>query len=484
MTATPFDDVGTPDLAVIGLGRLGRLLATALVTSGFAVAAHERSGDGDDAFLRDASATGRFMRVTGPTTEVVRLLVPPRRLVVAVPAGPPVDAVLEEIAGALEPGDVIVDTGNAHHADTTRRLREHSERGILFLGAGVAGGDDMTGPGPALMVGGNPDGWPLVADVLRSIAGRSPSGDRYCEWVGVGGAGHFVKMVHNAVEYADMQGLAEAYQLMRVVLGLTAREQHEVFSRWAESELESYLVQITADILAVDDQDGTPILDHILDIADQHGTGAWSVSESLALGVPATLAAAAVHARSLSAMKDDRLAGSQQLPGPAVAFRASRTTLVDDLAEAVLATRIVSYTQAFLLLGRGSDAYGWDLDSSGIAALWQGSIVRSALLNRVRDALASDSDRRSLLLDDHIRDRVTRSQASWRRIVSTAAEHGVPVPAMSAGLAFYDGYRTSRLPADLIQAQRDYFAAHGYERIDGEDGVRYHTDWGRETRGA
>jgi 6-phosphogluconate dehydrogenase len=398
-------------------------------------------------------------------------------LVLATPSGPALDLLIGQVAAELTPGDVLVDFSNSHYVDTTRRVQQLAEDGILFLGAGVSGGDG-TG-GPAIAVGGHPEGWMLAADMLRSIAGRSADGKPFCVWVGEGGAGHFVKMVHNGIEYADMQSIAEAYHLMRDALSLESRDLRGVFAQWAGSELDAYLVSITADILDANAEDGTPLLDHILDVADQHGTGAWTVAESLELRVPATLVAAAVHARSLSALKGERLTAAESLYGPGSSFGGSRAGLLDDLAQALVATRIVSYTQAFFLLRQGSRAHRWDINLTAVAAMWQGSIIRSALLNDVRDAFASDPELSTILLDDRLRERVVRSQASWRRVVATAADIGVPTPTISAALTFYDGFRAPRLPANLLQAQRDYFASHGYERLDRERGTRFHTDWPR-----
>jgi 6-phosphogluconate dehydrogenase len=456
------------DVAVVGLGELGRRLVTDLASAGHLVAACNRSA---------GRAVGLPPGVERTTSipELVQLLAPPRRVILAVEAGRAPDDAIEQLVPRLEPGDVIVDAGNSHFADTTRRSRALEERGIGFLGAGMSGFG--AGRGPAITVGGSERAWPLVADLLASIAGRSSGLEPYCAWVGDGGAGHFAKLVHNAIEYVDMQLICEGYDLLRHGLGLQAAEVQLVFGDWSRGELASYLVEITATILAAEDDDRTPLVERVLDVADQKGTGGWAVQESIALGVPATLVAEAVHARNLSAMKDERIAAADLLGRP-VPTLDRRGELVDDLRLAMLATRAVSYTQAFMLLQRGGERHGWTLDRAAIARIWQGgSIIGSALLGKVGDSLAEDGDLPSLLLGARFRTLIERSEPSWRRVVASAVEIGLPVPTLSASLAYYDGYRASRLPANLLQAQRDHFAAHTYERVDRDRGIRFHTDW-------
>jgi 6-phosphogluconate dehydrogenase len=465
------------DLALVGLARLGQNLILSLADQGYDVVAYNRTTEKVDEFLRGAAAGRPNVVGARSVAEMVGLLSPPRTVLLAVAAGRATDELVEELVPHLEPGDLIVDAGNSHFADTTRRAQRLEEEGMLFVGAGFSSGGRDARDGPAIVAGGSADAWPRIRDLLLSIAARSPDGQPCCSWVGEGGAGHFVKMVHNGIEYADMQLVCEAYQLLRDGLGLSAAEMQRVFAEWNRGELDSYLISITADILAVEDEDGAPLVDKILDAADQQGTGTWTVTSSLELGVPATLVAEAVHARSLSAMKDERVAAARVLNGPPGSIEDGNDALVDDLRDAMLATRAVSYTQAFMLMRKAAAEYGWPLDAGAIAATWQGSIIRSALLTTVRTAFDTDPDLGSVLLGDTSSALVDRCQPAWRRVVATAVGLGIPVPAISGGLAFYDGYRTARLPANLLQAQRDYFAAHTYERIDRERGLGFHTDW-------
>jgi 6-phosphogluconate dehydrogenase len=440
------------------------------------VAAYNRSPGRIDDVVRDLAA-GYVVPATS-VADAVRMLAPPRLVLLAVPADGAPDDVIAELVRHLEPGDVIVDAGNSHFGDSSRRARELRERGVHFLDAGISGFG--TRYGPAITVGGSSEGWQLGAGVLRAVAGGGK-----CDRVGESGAGHFAKLVHNAIEYADMQLICEAYHLLRDGAGLSVADARRVFEDWSGSELAAYLVEITANILAAEDADGSPLVERILDVADQRGTGGWAVEESVDLGVPATLVAEAVHARSLSARKDERLIAAHVLSGPSGGGVRDGVAFVDDLHSALLASRAVSYTQAFMLLQRGAESYGWTLDRAAIAGIWQdGSIVGSTLLEHVRDALTDEPELSSLLLDDRFGALIDESQAGWRRVVTTAVELGLPVPAHSAALAFYDTHRAARLPANLLQAQRDYFAAHTYERVDRERGLRFHTDWpGAGTRG-
>ncbi len=466
------------DIAIVGLGRLGQSLILNLAEHGYKVAVYNRGLERMEEFLRGPAAGQPNAVGARSLAELIGALGRPRVVVLAVRAGAAVDELIGRLAPHLDPGDLIVDAGNSHFADTTRRAKLLEDQGLLFIGAGISAGAEGLRHGPTIMPGGSPEAWPLVRDMLRAIAGRSLDGEPCCAWVGDAGAGHFVKMIHNGIEYVDMQLICEGYQLLSEGLGLAAEETQRVFAEWSRGELDSYLISITANILAVEDGDGAPLLDKILDVADQRGTGAWVVSSSLELGVPATLAAEAVHARSLSAMKDERVAAARMLEGPAGLFDGSREALIDDTRDAMLATRVVSYAQAFMLLRGAALEYGWQLDHGAIAGIWQGGgIIRSAMLKDVRDAFLRNPALESLLLDDALVAVVRRCQTSWRRVVATAVELGIPTPAISGALAFYDGYRREKLPASLLQAQRSYFAAHTYERVDAERGVGFDTDW-------
>ena len=466
------------DIALIGLARLGQNLILSLADHGYRVVAYNRTVEKATEFLRRAAIDRPNLVGAQSLDEMIGLLARPRKVVLTVPAGSAPDELIEQLVPHLEPGDLIVDAGNSHFADTIRRAEYLKNRGILFIGAGISAGGEGARNGLSIMPGGSPEAWPLVKEMFQSIAARSPDGEPCCDWVGEGGAGHFVKMIHNGIEYVDMQLICEAYQLLSEGLGLTVEETQRVFAEWNRGELESYLISITADILSVADEDGAPLIDKILDVADQQGTGTWTVASSLELGVPATLVAEAVHARCLSAMKEERIAAAQLLEGPTGPFEGSREPFVQDIRDAMLATRVVSYTQAFMLLRSAAEEHGWRVSYGAIAAIWQGSIIRSVLLKDVRDAFARNPDLRSVILERRsFSSLIDRCQASWRRVVATAVELGIPTPVTSGALAFYDGYRSARLPANLLQAQRNYFAGHTYERIDGERGLRFTTDW-------
>jgi 6-phosphogluconate dehydrogenase len=391
---------------------------------------------------------------------------------------------IEQLLAYLEPGDLIIDGGNSHFSDTIRRTKQLEAKGLLYIGTGVSGGEEGARHGPSLMPGGSPQAWPLVQEIFQSIAARTPDGAPCCDWVGEDGAGHYVKMTHNGIEYGDMQLICEAYQLLRDGLGLSAEQMHDVFAGWNEGELDSYLVEITRDILAYRDEDGEPLLEKILDTAGQKGTGKWTSVSAFDLGVPVTLIAEAVYARCLSAMKNERVAAARMLSGPArregghPVHPADERRLVGALGEALLAAKIVSYAQGFMLLREAATEYGWALDYGAIAQMWRGGcIIRSVFLERITDAFNQDPELPSLLLDDYFRGVLRRCQPAWRATVATAIKLGIPAPALSSALAFYDGYRNPRLPANLLQAQRDYFGAHTYERVDRPQGEFFHTDW-------
>ncbi|HSV57208.1 MAG TPA: decarboxylating NADP(+)-dependent phosphogluconate dehydrogenase, partial [Magnetospirillaceae bacterium] len=408
------------------------------------------------------------------------LLKRPRKVILMVKAGQAVDEFIETLLPHLDQGDVIIDGGNSHYPDSTRRTRYLKRKGFRFIGTGVSGGEEGARRGPSIMPGGDPEAWPAVKEIFQAIAARTDDGQPCCDWVGEEGSGHYVKMVHNGIEYGDMQLICEAYHVMKQGLGLDAQEMHRVFAEWNRGELDSYLIEITRDILAYKDEDGSPLVEKILDTAGQKGTGKWTGISSLELGVPVTLIGEAVYARCLSAMKDERTKASLILAGPesGVIRVRDREAFLEDLRLALLASKIVSYSQGYMLLREAAREEGWHLNYGGIALIWRGGcIIRSVFLGRIKEAFDRDPGLRSLLLDEYFRNVLARCQASWRRVVSLAVEAGIPVPALSTALGFYDGYRCGRLPANLLQAQRDYFGAHTYERIDRPRGEYFHTDW-------
>jgi len=395
-----------------------------------------------------------------------------------VKAGAPVDQFIDALIPLLEKGDIIIDGGNSHFPDTARRTKYVEEKGLLYIGTGVSGGEEGALRGPSLMPGGSPEAWPHIKPIFQAIAAKVDDGSPCCDWVGEGGAGHFVKMVHNGIEYGDMQLICEAYHLMKDVLGMTADEMHEVFKEWNEGELNSYLIEITRDILAYKDEDGQPLVDKILDTAGQKGTGKWTAIAALDEGIPLTLIGEAVFARCLSAMKEERVEASKVLKGPAVKFEGDKKAFIEDIRKALYASKIVSYAQGFTLMRAAAKTYGWNLNYGGIALMWRGGcIIRSVFLGKIKEAFDKNPELTNLLLDPFFKEKVEAAQDSWRRVVSTAILNGVPVPAFASALTYYDGYRSERLPANLLQAQRDYFGAHTYERVDRPRGEFYHTNW-------
>ncbi|MEO6907323.1 MAG: decarboxylating NADP(+)-dependent phosphogluconate dehydrogenase [Abditibacteriaceae bacterium] len=465
------------DIAVIGLAVMGQNLILNMNDNGYTVVAFNRTVSKVDDFLEN-EAKGTNVIGAHSIEEMVSKLKRPRKVMLMVKAGDPVDQFIDKILPHLEPGDLIIDGGNSFFMDTRRRTKEMEEKGMLYIGAGVSGGEEGARNGPSIMPGGSEKAWPLVKDLFQAIAAKTPSGDPCCDWVGRDGAGHYVKMVHNGIEYGDMQVICEAYQLMSTALGMSADEMHDTFAAWNKTELDSYLIEITRDILAFKDEDGQPLVEKILDTAGQKGTGKWTGVNSLDLGIPVTLITEAVYARCLSAMKDARVNASKVLSGPDAKFEGDKSAFIEDIRKALLASKIVSYTQGFMLLQEAEKEYDWDLNFGSIAMMWrEGCIIRSAFLEHIKEAFAKESKLPSLLLDDFFKNLINESQGSWRHVVAKAVELGVPVPAFSTALCFYDGYRTARLPANLLQAQRDYFGAHTYERIDKPRGEFFHTNW-------
>ena len=465
------------DIGLIGLAVMGQNLVLNMDDHGYTVAVFNRTTSKVDRFLEN-EAKGTKVIGTHSLEELVSVLKRPRRVMIMVKAGWPVDATIEQLVPLLEPGDIIIDGGNSHYPDSTRRTNELAEKGILFIGTGVSGGEEGARFGPSIMPGGAPDAWPHVKPIFQAIAAKVADGSPCCDWVGKEGAGHFVKMVHNGIEYGDMQLISEAYDLLGNALDMPADEMSAVFSRWNEGKLESYLIEITADILAYDDEDGQPMVDKILDTAGQKGTGKWTALDALERGIPLTLVGEAVFSRFLSALKEERLIASETLGSDVNVYEGDKASFIDDLEQALYASKIVSYAQGYMLMRAASEESDWQLPYGTIALMWRGGcIIRAAFLDDIKAAFDKDPELLNLLLDPFFKKQVKEAEASWRRVVSTAATLGIPVPAMASALAFYDGYRRDRLPANLLQAQRDYFGAHTYERVDKPGGEFFHTNW-------
>jgi 6-phosphogluconate dehydrogenase len=468
----------TADIALIGLAVMGQNLILNMSDHGYTVVAYNRTVSKVDEFLNDAAKGHKNVIGARSIEEMVGLLKRPRKIMLMVKAGQAVDDFIEMLLPHLEPGDLIVDGGNSHFPDSIRRTKYLESKGMLFIGTGVSGGEEGARNGPSMMPGGSPKAWPLVKEIFQSIAAKTPDGVPCCDWMGEDGAGHYVKMVHNGIEYGDMQLICEGYQLLKEGLGMTNEQMHETFTEWNKGELDSYLIEITSEILAYKDDRGQYVLDQILDTAGQKGTGKWTSVNALDLGMPVTLIGEAVYARCLSAMKDARMEASKLLKGPKFQFPSDKAGLQEDIRQALLASKVVSYTQGFMLLREAAQEYHWNLNYGGIALVWRaGCIIRSAFLGKIKEAFDRNPKLSNLLLDEYFTAVIERCQKSWRRVVACAVENGVPAPAFTTALAFYDGYRSERLPANLLQAQRDYFGAHTYERIDKPRGQFFHTNW-------
>jgi len=474
MSDTP-EPVG--DIAVIGLAVMGQNLIMNMNDHGFTVVAFNRTVSKVDDFLAHEAKDSKVIGAHS-IEEMIASLKRPRRIMLMVKAGGPVDQTIEQLLPHLEAGDIIIDGGNSLFTDTERRVKAAEAKGLLYIGTGVSGGEEGARHGPSIMPGGSPAAWPHVKDIFQSIAAKAPDGSPCCDWVGEGGAGHYVKMVHNGIEYGDMQLIAEAYHIMQVYLGLSSERMAEVFADWNKSELDSFLIQITAEILAYKDTDGQPLVDKILDAAGQKGTGKWTVQSAAELGQPVSLITEAVFARSLSALKDQRVAAAKVLPRPSASFDGDQTAFIEQIRQALYAAKIVSYTQGYMLMQAAAQEYGWNLNYGGIALMWRGGcIIRSRFLGDIKAAFDKQPRLSNLLLDDFFVQAIKDNQAAWRTTVAAAVQAGIPVPAMSAALSFYDAYRSERLPANLLQAQRDYFGAHTYERTDKPRGEFFHTNW-------
>ena len=466
------------DIGLIGLAVMGQNLVLNMNDHGFKVAVFNRTVSKVDDFIAN-EAKGTQVAGAHSIEELASLLKRPRRIMLMVKAGDTVDQMIEHVLPYLEAGDIIIDGGNSLFTDSNRRTKYLADKGILFIGTGVSGGEEGARFGPSIMPGGNPAAWPHVKAILQSIAAKVEDGTPCCDWVGENGAGHFVKMVHNGIEYGDMQLICEAYNLLERGLGLTADELHEVFVDWNKGELDSYLIEISSHIFAKKDEDDKPLVDKILDTAGQKGTGKWTVFSSLDLGQPVTLIGESVFARCLSALKDERVEAAKILEGPrtkpAVGDRAA---FIEDVRRALYCSKIISYAQGYMLLRAAAKENGWNLNMGGIALMWRGGcIIRSRFLGKIKEAFDKNKNIDNLLLDSFFSSALNRYQASWRKALIHAVELGVPTPAFSTALAFFDGYRTERLPANLLQAQRDYFGAHTYERIDKPRGEFFHTNW-------
>jgi 6-phosphogluconate dehydrogenase len=465
------------DIGLIGLAVMGQNLVLNMADHGYRVAVFNRTTGKVDDFIngpaRDKNIVGTY-----DLEELVSALAKPRKVMLMVKAGDVVDRFIDMLVPLLEPGDVIIDGGNSHYPDTTRRTAQLREKGLRFIGTGISGGEEGARHGPSIMPGGDPEAWPLVRDIFQSIAAQV-DGEPCCQWVGQDGAGHFVKMVHNGIEYGDMQLICEAYSLMENALGMSCDRMHEVFSQWNTGVLDSYLIEITADILAMKDDDGEPLVNKILDTAGQKGTGKWTGISALDLGVPLTLIGEAVFARVLSSLKDERVRASAILgPRPQPVVSGSEEDNIKALHDALYASKIISYAQGFMLMREAAKEQGWELNYGEIALMWRGGcIIRSTFLGNIKSAYDANPQLENLVLDSFFTDALKTAEDGWRNAVMLAVRNGIPVPAFVSALSYFDGYRSERLPANLLQAQRDYFGAHTYERVDRPRGEYFHTDW-------
>ena len=465
------------DIALIGLAVMGQNLILNMNDHGVTVVAFNRTVEKVDHFLAN-EAKGTKVLGAHSIPEMVAQLKKPRRVMLMVKAGKPVDEFIEQLLPHLEPGDIIIDGGNSLFEDTIRRAKYVESKGLLYIGTGVSGGEEGARHGPSIMPGGSPAAWPHVKPIFQAIAAKVDDGVPCCDWVGEGGAGHYVKMTHNGIEYGDMQLICEAYNLMKTGLGLTPDQMHEVFVEWNKGELNSYLIEISRDILAFKDTDGQPLVEKILDTAGQKGTGKWTVISSQDLGIPITLIAEAVYSRCVSAMKEERVAAAKKLKGPKPTIKGDHKEFIEAVRQALYASKIVSYAQGYMLMRAAAAEHKWNLNYGGIALMWRGGcIIRSAFLGKIKEAFDKNSKLSNLMLDPFFKKAIKDCQRSWRNVVAMAAKKGIPIPAFSTALAFYDSYRSERLPANLLQAQRDYFGAHTYERLDQPRGQFFHTNW-------
>jgi 6-phosphogluconate dehydrogenase len=465
------------DIGLIGLAVMGENLVLNMESKGFQVSVFNRSTEKVDNFLA-GRAKGKNIIGTHSIEELIGSLASPRKIMLMIKAGKAVDDMIETLIPHLNAGDVIIDGGNTHFPDTNRRTALVESKGLLYIGTGVSGGEEGALLGPSIMPGGSKAAWPIVKPVFQAIAAKVADGTPCCDWVGENGAGHFVKMVHNGIEYGDMQLICEAYQIMRDLLKMSADEIHLIMKEWNKGDLDSYLIEITRDILAFKDTDGTPLVDRILDKAGQKGTGKWTVVSALDFGIPLTLIGEAVFSRCLSAIKKERVEASKILRGTASSIKVDKTRFINDIKDALYASKIVSYAQGYSLMRAAADEFKWNLNYGGIALMWRGGcIIRSAFLDKIKLAFDNNPGITNLLLDPFFREKVDQAQTGWRNVIASAVVYGIPVPAMAAALGYFDGYRCEKLPANLLQAQRDYFGAHTYERTDKPEGEFFHTNW-------
>jgi 6-phosphogluconate dehydrogenase len=465
------------DIGLIGLAVMGENLVLNMESKGYTVAVFNRTVDKVDKFVNGRGAGKKFIGAHS-IEELVASLEKPRKVMMLVKAGKPVDDLLEQVMPHLGPGDIIIDGGNSHFPDTIRRAKYVESKGFLYVGTGVSGGEEGALLGPSMMPGGSPDAWPHVKEIFQAVAAKVEDGLPCCDWVGEGGAGHFVKMVHNGIEYGDMQIITEAYQLMKELLGMSNDEMYGVFKKWNEGVLDSYLIEITRDILGYKDENGEETVEMILDTAGQKGTGKWTGVSALDLGIPLTLIGESVFARCLSAQKDLRVQASKVISGPKAEFNGDKKQFIDDIESALLGAKIISYAQGYNLMMEAAKEYGWNLNYGGIALMWRGGcIIRSAFLSDIKKAFDKNPELPNLLLAPFFKEKVEEAQAGWRRVCATALSNGIPIPALTSALCYFDGFRSERLPANLLQAQRDYFGAHTYERIDKPRGEFFHTNW-------
>lgn len=465
------------DIGLIGLAVMGQNLVLNLNDHGYKVVVFNRTVSKVDEFLH-GPAKGTSVMGASSLGEFFKKLKRPRKVMLMVKAGSAVDDLIEECLPFLEKGDILIDGGNSLYLDTERRVKKLDVKGILFLGVGVSGGEEGARHGPSIMPGGHPAAWPHLKPIFQSIAAKAEDGSPCCDWVGEGGAGHYVKMVHNGIEYGDMQLIAEAYHLLRDLTGCSSSEMQKIFSEWNKSELKSYLIEITAQILEKRDQDGNLLVDKILDVAGQKGTGKWTGISALELGIPVTLIAESVFARYLSSLKDERIEASVLYGAPRQPCIVEKELFIEKVKQALYASKIVSYAQGFMLMQAAAKEMDWTLNYGTIALLWRGGcIIRSQFLGEIQKAFAKKSNLSCLLLDPFFHQEVSQSLEGWRSTVAAALQSGIPVPALASALTFFDGYTTARLPANLIQAQRDFFGAHTYERVDRPRGQFFHTNW-------
>lgn len=465
------------DIGLIGLAVMGENLVMNMESKGFTVAVFNRTTEKVVNFI-EGRAKGKNIIGAMSLKELADSLKKPRKVMLMVKAGQPVDDYIEMLLPYLDKGDIIIDGGNSHFPDTIRRTQYVENKGLLYIGTGVSGGEEGALKGPSIMPGGSPAAWPHVKPILQAISAKVEDGSPCCEWVGENGAGHFVKMVHNGIEYGDMQLICEAYQLMKDILGMSADEMHEVFKEWNKGELDSYLIEITRDILEYKDADGSPLVDKILDTAGQKGTGKWTAIAALDEGISLTLIGEAVFARCLSAIKEERVAASKVISGPKPEFNGDRKAFIEDIKQALYAAKIISYAQGYALMRAAAKTHGWNLNYGGIALMWRGGcIIRSIFLGKIKEAFDNNPELSNLLLDPFFKGVIEKAQAGWRRVAAAAIMNGIPAPAMTTALNYFDGYRAEVLPANLLQAQRDYFGAHTYERTDRPRGEFFHTNW-------